>query len=161
MAVDKFLLSDNKEEDKNNIAVYQAQQSVPPVNNIKTNPVGKPVPINDINWKDNKKTLVMYLSTKCRFCTESGEFYKKLVEKNSSQNVGMVAVMPQSLNEGKIYLENLGVDVKQVRSSRLNSIGISGTPTLLLVNEDGIVSEIWRGKLSADKEEILLKRLFG
>lgn len=138
-----------------------ATPALAPNSKEKVNPVGKTVPLEKVNWKENKRTLVLYLSDTCRFCTESGPFYQKLVEKNSDDKIKLVTVLPQSVDEGKQYLEKLGVGIKDVHSSSLASIGVRSTPTLLLVNEDGIISEMWIGKLSNDKEEELLKRLFG
>lgn len=123
-------------------------------------PLGKSMPLEDINWKENKKTLVLYVSTTCHFCNESSPFYKQLVEKYSNdKNVKLVAVMPQSLDEAKGHLKDLGVNITDVYSTPLSSIGVTATPTLLLVNESGMIMETWRGKLSSDKEEQVLSKL--
>lgn len=126
----------------------------------KVNPLGKNVPVEGIDWKKNKQTLVFYMSNTCHFCTESGAFYQQLVKKNSENKIKFVAVLPQAVEDGKEYLKGLGVSINNVYSSSLASIGVTGTPTLLLVGEDGIVSEVWVGKLSDDKEEALITRLF-
>lgn len=133
----------------------------PDAKTTQINPVGKTVPLEAVDWKENKSTLVLYLSSACRFCSESSPLYKKLVEKNAAQKVKLVAVLPQSVEDGKKYLKDLGVEIKDVHSSRLSEIGVSATPTLLLVNEDGVVSEMWRGKLNPERETQLLERLFG
>lgn len=129
-------------------------------NPAQENPVGKSIPLENIDWKENKKTLVLYLSTTCRFCNESGSFYKRLVEKYSNdKNVRLVAVLPQSVDEAKKHLTNLGVNINDVRNARLTSIGVSATPTLLLVNESGVISGYWRGKLTEDKESEVFTKL--
>lgn len=123
-------------------------------------PVGKAMPLENIDWKTNKKTLVLYLATTCRFCDESSPFYKRLVEKYSDgKNVKLIAVLPQTVDEAKNHLKGLGVNINEVYSSPLRSIGVTATPTLLLVNESGVVSEMWRGKLTSDRETEVLNKL--
>lgn len=123
-------------------------------------PVGKSVPLENVDWKENKKTLVLYISTTCRFCNESSPFYKRLVEKYADgKNVKLVAVLPQSVDEAKKHLTDLGVGINDVRNARLTSIGVSATPTLLLVNESGVISEYWRGKLTEDREKEVFSKL--
>ncbi len=123
-------------------------------------PVGKTVPMENIDWKSGKKTLIMYVSTTCHFCNESSPFYKRLVEKYSDgKNIRLVAVMPQPVEEARTHLKNLGVNIQDVYSSPLSSIGVTATPTLLLVDQNGVVSETWRGKLTSDRETEVLNKL--
>lgn len=122
-------------------------------------PVGKPVPINDFEF-GGKKTLVMYLSTKCRYCTESASFYKKIIEANKSGNVKLIAVLPQDENEAREYFQKLGLQIDEVRqSSALMTIGIRATPSLLIANDEGIVTDYWIGKLDPEREEQVITKL--
>lgn len=113
-----------------------------------------------IDWKANEKTLVLALSTTCRFCSESGPFYQRLAEERAkNQNIRLVAVFPQTMEEGQKYLSDLGVTVDEVRQVRLDSAGISATPTLILANADGAVAESWVGKLPGEEESEVLAKL--
>lgn len=124
------------------------------------NPLGKPVPLENVNWKENKKTLVLYLSTSCRYCNESSPFYKQLLEKFSNdKNVKLIAVLPQPVDESKEHLKGLGVNIENVYNAQLSSMGVAATPTLLIVNESGVVSEYWRGKLNSDREKEVINKL--
>lgn len=137
--------------------VANASQQVitrPPQENL----VGKSVPL-DLNWKDNKKTLVLYISTICRYCTESAPFYQRLVAENSRNGVNLVAVFPQSIEEAKEYLQTHNVNIDQVYNNSLNSISVRATPTLMLVDENGVVTDFWRGKLTADREAEVMAKL--
>ncbi|HEX8369579.1 MAG TPA: redoxin family protein [Pyrinomonadaceae bacterium] len=123
-------------------------------------PVGKAVPLEGINWKENKKTLVLYISTTCRYCNESSPFYKLLAEKYSSdKNIKLIAVLPQPVDESKEHLKDLGINIGEVYNSQLKSIGVIATPTLLLVNDSGVVLEYWRGKLTSQRESEVLSKL--
>lgn len=104
--------------------------------------------------------MILYLSTTCRYCHESAPFYKRLLEKHSNdKNVKLIAVLPQKIEESKEHLKSLGVNINDVYNAQLTSIGVRATPTLLLVDESGIVSEQWRGKLTEDKEKEVFEKL--
>ena len=111
----------------------------------------------DIAWNQNGQTLILALSRNCRFCTESAPFYKQL--SHSKGNTHLVALLPQSVEEGREYLQELEVSVDEVKQFSLEKIGVSGTPTLLLVDTSGLVKSFWVGKLSPEQEAAVLSML--
>jgi thioredoxin-related protein len=104
-----------------------------------------------VDWAGNNRTLVLALSTQCHFCTESAPFFQR-IQKEAAKNLKMVAVLPQAVDEARKYLEREGVQVDDVKQASLSTIGVRGTPTLLLVDNRGTVADIWQGKLDADQE---------
>jgi hypothetical protein len=121
---------------------------------------GTKLSIPGVDWKANGRTMVLALSTGCRYCTESGPFYQRLAqERAKAQNLRVVAMFPEPVEQSKKYLSDLGVSVDEVQQGRLDSIGVRGTPTLILVDGDGAVVESWRGKLPGNKESEVLARL--
>jgi hypothetical protein len=121
---------------------------------------GTKISLPSVDWKANGRTLVLALSTSCRFCTESGPFYQRLAQERAKiPNIRLIAVFPQPVAEGQKYLSDLGVTVDEIRQERLDSIGVMATPTLILANADGAVSESWIGKLPGEKESELLAKL--
>ena len=120
--------------------------------------IGTNISLAGIDFTKHERTLLFALSTTCRFCTESSELYKRL-EKERSGNVRFVAVLPQPVVDGREYLNSLGVRVDEVVQAQLNSIGLRGTPTLILIDDKGAVSDYWVGKLANDEEERLIRRL--
>jgi peroxiredoxin len=121
--------------------------------------IGKQVPVSSINWTDSSKTLVLVLSTTCRFCTESAPFYSRLAEERSRSGFKMVAILPQEAQEANRYLETHNIKVDHVVTGSPSSVGVSATPTLLLVDQAGTILDHWRGKLPSDKEESVIARL--
>jgi len=117
---------------------------------------GTNVSLAGVDWSKNGKTLVMALSTKCHFCTESAPFFQR-VAKAAGGKVKLLAIFPQPRVEAEDYLAAVGVHVDDVKQAALNSIGVAGTPTLLLVNKAGSVTDVWPGKLSPDKEAEVLR----
>ena len=104
-----------------------------------------------VDWAKNRRTLVLALSTQCHFCTESAPFFQR-IQKERARDLKLLAVLPQSITEGHRYLEGEGVKVDDVRQAELSSIGVNGTPTLLLVDSKGAVSQVWQGKLQPEQE---------
>ena len=123
---------------------------------------GTKLSLPGVNWSGNKRTLVLALSSNCHFCSESAEFYRRLNHETSNRgDARLLAVLPQETGEGRAYLEKLGVTVDEVRQASLDSIGVVGTPTLLLVNDEGSVTASWVGKLPSAKEGEVLDALLG
>lgn len=122
--------------------------------------VGTKVPLTDTDWGKNGRTMLLVLSTQCHFCTESASFYQRLAQERATlNNVRLVAVLPQTVGDSQQYLSKLGITVDEIKQSSLNSMGVSGTPTLILADNTGSVSGAWVGKLPADKEAEVLGRL--
>jgi len=110
-----------------------------------------------VDWAKNHRTLVLVLSTTCHYCKDSVPFYRKLG--TTGTDVKMVAVLPQPVTEAQQYLSGEGVHVDEVKQIPLNNLGVRGTPTLMLVNDVGVVTDVWVGKLPPDQEAQVLTTL--
>jgi thioredoxin-related protein len=133
----------------------QNLQPQPPIEIVK----GTKISLPDVDWQANQKTLLLVLQKGCKFCTESMPFYKTLVEKAKEKGIKLVAVLPNSREEGSQYLRENGVEIQDVKQSQLNSINVWGTPTLIFVNENGEVANSWIGKLPLEIEKMILNQL--
>lgn len=123
-------------------------------------PVGTKVSLPGVDWAQNGQTLLLVLKKGCRYCAESAPFYQRLIRETSAKSpVHLVAVLPHEVNEAKQYLGSLSVPIDEVRQSELDALKVQGTPTLILVNEKGEVVESWVGKLPAEQETEVLKRI--
>jgi|SoiMethySBSTD1v2_1073268.scaffolds.fasta_scaffold03486_5 redoxin len=126
-----------------------------------TVPVGTKMSLQDVNWGAKKQTLLMALSDTCRFCTESADFYKKLAQERAKHDdLRLIAVLPQDVSAGQAYLNKLGVAVDEIRQSPLDDVGVKATPTLILVDDKGVVTASWVGKLPPEKESEVMNRFF-
>jgi thiol-disulfide isomerase/thioredoxin len=143
--VKKYFFSPTKQE-----APVEAVQSKSPPSGAPQRPsipAGTKVSLPGIDWSKSTRTVVLALSTTCHFCSESAPFYQKLQQQKPT-DVRVVAVLPQPIEDSRNYLNKLGVRVTDVFQSSLSSVGVSGTPTLLLVDNEGSVTGSWVGKLS-------------
>ncbi len=118
---------------------------------------GDALNLSDINWQKNGKTLLLALSTTCHYCTESAPFYQRISREHG--NTRLIVLLPQEVREGEQYLKRLGVQVDEVRQISLGEIGVTGTPTLTLVDNRGEVVNSWAGQLQPDGENEVLNRL--
>ncbi|SRR5260370_32322669 len=96
---------------------------------------GTKLSISDMEFAGSSQTLILAISSTCHFCTESAPFYKKSAQTRS--NTPLIAILPQPVEDGRKYLEKLGVSVDEVRQLPLDKIGVQGTPTLILVDASG------------------------
>jgi hypothetical protein len=120
---------------------------------------GTKLSLPDVDWTQNGQTLIIALSKDCHYCSESASFYQKIVNQRQRESLKVIAVLPQDTQSGQNYLNSLGVAVDEIRQTSLSSIQVSGTPTLLLVDNIGVVKEVWVGKLPSDKESEALSKI--
>lgn len=94
----------------------------------------------------------------CRFCRDSLPFYKQLTERLQGK-VNVIAVLPQSQPEADAFVRDAGLKATQVISDNLGKIGIYGTPTLMLLDEQGKVKPTWVGELDSGRQQELIRAL--
>jgi hypothetical protein len=118
---------------------------------------GDKLPMPGVPWEGNGNTVVLALSTNCHYCSESAPFYKRLTTELSRRRAHLMIVMPQPIDEGRKYVQGLGLDAGDVRQVPLRALKIRGTPTLAMVDGEGVVSDVWEGMLQPEREQEVLK----
>lgn len=99
--------------------------------------------------------LVIAMSSGCGFCDDSVPELKKMLPKLGNTNV--VYAFPQRDNPRQ-YLEKSGLPTEHAWSGDFRSIGVRGTPTVLLVDRQRRIAAFWEGRLTpARSQEILAK----
>ncbi len=121
--------------------------------------LGSTVNLAGVSWSKHPKTLILALQTQCRFCNESAGFYKRLIEVSRNATVRLVAVLPTTREESTKHLQELGLTDLDVIQMPLNTLKVSGTPTLILTNERGEITNFWTGQLSPDQETEVINQL--
>src|SRR5437763_16361191 len=74
----------------------------PPVNpsDLPRITVGEQLNVPGVEWQQNKKTLVFFLMKDCVYCKASAPFYRQLIEDASKRDVKLLAILPNSIEEG-------------------------------------------------------------
>ena len=121
--------------------------------------VGSTLDISGVNWGASNQNVVLALSTQCHFCSESAPFYRKLMAAAQAKGAPVVAVLPQTVNQSKVYLQTMGLDTRYVQQVPLSKIGVVATPTVLLTDRKGITTGVWVGKLSDSAQAEVLSKV--
>lgn len=121
---------------------------------------GAKISLPGVDWALNSRSVLIALSTNCHFCSESAPFYQRMLrEAGARKGFSSIAAFPQDPKEGADYLAKYGIQVNQVVQCSPETIGIRGTPTLVIVDNHGIVKKAWIGRLSAQQESDFMKWL--
>ena len=109
--------------------------------------------LDGFDFSAQPKTVVIALQRGCPYCTQSAPFYKRLIEDTKDKNIKIVAVLPDSPEESREYLQKLGIDNLEIKEDASGSLPVQGTPTLFLANEKGEIINTWRGMLPPARED--------
>jgi len=120
---------------------------------------GSAIELAGVDWTANRRTPVIAVRPGCPWCTASAVFYRDILHSNSTNAFHVLAISPYSVQKTAIYLRSLGVNVGDVRQADLNSLGVQGTPTLVLVNQRGHIESTWIGQLSPEIEGEVFRHL--
>lgn len=113
-----------------------------------------------IDFAEGKQTLIMVLQSDCTFCHQSMSFYRRLLEHDRNDVQIVVAAPPHDSGLGD-YLTSESIEPDSVVFVDSGVIPATGTPTLLLVDGDGLVMHTWIGLLNAERETEVFEALFG
>ena len=116
---------------------------------------GERLTVPNVDWAQNKKSLVFFLKKDCFYCTSSAPLYRQLIEDAAKRNVKCIAVLPNSPEEARKYLQYLELPIENIQTGDpLAAYKISGTPTVLFVDESGIVRRVWFGAQPEREKEM-------
>jgi hypothetical protein len=123
--------------------------------------VGQTVNLNEVNFKATKFTLLLALSTKCRFCDQSIPFYQKLVSLRREKGVCFqtAGAFRESGEAAREYLSSKGLGLDTVVAGSPLNLHIEGTPTLILINGEGKVIQAWEGLLNETRQKEVFDKL--
>jgi len=108
----------------------------------------------DTQLDSTSETAIVFVNSSCSICTTSMPFYRRLVERNDRTRV--VIVSRESQVSLRAYLKRHAVEPHQMVSVGSANVKFRGTPTILLVDSNGIVVRVWAGKLSPERETEVL-----
>jgi hypothetical protein len=112
-------------------------------------------PPSGYNWGSRPETLVLVIRKGCKYCEASLPFYTRLgeLEKGNSLRAHVLAVMPDDKESGTRALQSAGSAFDSIFNQPLDSMKVSATPTLLLLDSRGRVMKSWVGQLGPGQEE--------
>lgn len=118
--------------------------------------------LSDVDFTRAKQTLVVVVSSGCRYCAESMPFYRSLVAKAASQPgaLALVVVSRQPVQITRQYLLDQKVDIAALRSVAPGHLRVPGTPSLILVDGNRTVRRVWFGLLDVTRQNEVFDSAF-
>ncbi|MDP2998630.1 MAG: hypothetical protein Q8N47_14180 [Bryobacterales bacterium] len=91
-------------------------------------------------------SVLVFLSGKCIACTESQADYVQLLEaaERSEGRVRIIAVLRESVQS----IEGFNARLPSIEIKDFAAYGVFGTPTVVVVDNKGIVRDFWIGRLT-------------
>lgn len=124
---------------------------------------GARFPVKGLDWTSSHQTLVLVWEQSCALCSESAPFYR-LIEQNRADpsKTRLVLLLGGDPNNAGAYMQNLQLSFDEVKPASLRELkpyGLVGTPTAVLVNDEGIVTNLWHGSLTELQQSEVLRAL--
>jgi peroxiredoxin len=117
--------------------------------------------VGGLKFASARSTLILVTHSKCHYCQASLPFYKQLTAAAHAAGVRVVGVSSEDIKVHRDFLEAGGLFLDDVISMKAANIRATGTPTLILVNRQGVIQESWIGQLPADKERHTISAVVG
>lgn len=104
------------------------------------------------------QTLLLVLSTQCAHCEADVPLYRDLATATGRADCGhgLLALFPNDAEAVSAFQAAHDFWAPSVADVSLSSYGVTGTPTVMLVDRRGAVERVWVGELSPEREKEIL-----
>ena len=120
--------------------------------------VGDRINVPTIHLERWDEALVLAIDVGCAWNASMVEFYRDIA-KARGRSVPLIAVMPQSRDESRAYLESLDLPFDEVHEVQLKQAGITVWPALILLDGHGAVRASWPGVLTVDQKQDVIRQV--
>ena len=113
--------------------------------------VGRRIAVPGLNLpKSSGLALVVAIRSDCHFCVESLPFYREVDRRRKAgrASVPLFFVSSEPAERLRAFIEGADISPDGTISVDFRAIGVSGTPTLAVVDSAGIVKRAFYGKLT-------------
>ncbi|HZS47663.1 MAG TPA: hypothetical protein VFC63_21520 [Blastocatellia bacterium] len=127
----------------------------------KQNMVGKTISLDGMDPHAANVTVLLALSSACKFCDASTAFYQQLttLRQKPGAQFQTVGVFREPVDTAREYLTRKGLSLDSVISHPLSDLGVDGTPTLFVINPNGKIIYASVGLLDDAKQKEVLHML--
>ena len=122
---------------------------------------GTRLALASVRWDETPRSVLLLMTTSCPACQSSVGFYRRVVARVSKEaGLRFIVAFSEPTDAVRQWLDTNEVETDQlIRVSSLLSIGALGTPTILIVGSDGVVTDVMVGELSRHEEALFVRRL--
>ena len=123
---------------------------------------GSRLSVPGLDFSQGTNTVVVFLRSSCQYCIKSMDFYRVLAAKaTTTSHFRLVVVGSEPVDSVNRFLREHQLKPDEVIPMHTVRVSISATPTLVLVNERGIIVRSWVGEMGPAARELLLQALHG
>lgn len=127
--------------------------------------IGRRLDFPEISWSTQRRSVVLAISSHCRYCIHSTPLYRSLgsaaAAKSGRGNGALVVVTFEPVETMEAFLAQQGIVATKVLHVDFDSLRVRSTPTLLLVDAQGKVVDAFVGLVPPGKTDIPIKFLQG
>lgn len=105
--------------------------------------------------------MLIAINKDCYFCNASAPFYRRLADVAQMTNAHLVVISGNTVDESKQYLGVKQIPIHDVYQKTLSDLNIHATPTLVLVDANGVTTHVWRGQLQSQLEQEVIDAVRG
>ena len=120
--------------------------------------VGAPIVVPGYEFSKTGKTVVLVTSPKCRFSKADRHFHERLIKAAIQMKMRVLVLLP-TLPESDGFAAPFRGAFVEIRKMSLGRLPVSGTPAILLVDEQTRVEGAWQGQLGEKAQGVVMARL--
>lgn len=111
-----------------------------------------------IAYDDAKATVALFLNTRCVACIQSLPDYRQLANEMAKGHQGarIVGIFGRESREQIAEYQALGFSLPMIQVTDFGAYKVSGTPTIVVVDNQGKVKDLWVGRLTSQVTNNLL-----
>jgi hypothetical protein len=106
------------------------------------------------------RTLLLITNANCHFCKESEQFHKNAISMARGRGLAVLVAVPNVGQQSEYLQELTGVASEHLNWKDLD-MGAVGTPTVVLIDARGVVTNVDVGRLDGKREQALLDAING
>lgn len=122
--------------------------------------LGRTIKIDDVDWHEANRTVLLALRSTCAACEDSVGYYRKLLEAcATSSGCRELVVTREPADTVRAWLRANEIPVKNVVTvPGPAALGLRVTPTLAIIDSQGIITDVAVGALNPALEQSFLAR---
>jgi hypothetical protein len=120
---------------------------------------GTSMALSPVDWRANRRTVILALMSDCLSCTESAPFHRSVVARAREKGLPLIALLPEARAQGEAYVRKMELEISDVRQADMKALSIGRVPAVIVVDGQGTVERAWLGRLGPAQQEDVLRTI--